>query len=386
MKIAVLAGFDLSLVNFRGPLLRAMIEAGHEVIGLAPAQTPDVPDRLRRIGARFIAVELSRTGLNPMADLRYRRDLEAILRREKPDLVLAYTIKAVVHGVVAAHNAGVPRIHALITGLGTAFSTVGLKGRFLRFCATRLYRQAFKHCDRVFVQNQETADFFLAKNCGRPERFVLVAGSGVDLTHYSRCALPVAGKPVFLMLSRLLKDKGVADFVEAARQLKREGVDARFIVAGAAELPPAGIPSDQLETWKVEGTVEFLPHQDDVRPLLKACTAYVLPSFYMEGVPRSLLEALATGRALVTTDSVGCRDTIRGDASDGGKQVAPGVRSRANGLLIPPRQASALAAALRALAVDRGMAERMGQAGRALAEEVFDVNKVNRQMMEAMGL
>ena len=226
-----------------------MIAAGHDVVACAPAETPDVGDELAEMGARFVAVALNRAGLNPLADLRYRRLLRDIILQERPDVVLAYTIKPIVHGLPVAKRAGVRHCYALVTGLGAAFSTGGVKGLVLRLVAATLYRRAMRSCDLVMVQNRDIAERFAAMGITTNQsKVIVVAGSGIDTTQFSAEAMPV-GPPVFLMLARMLHDKGVNEFVAAARIVRREIPAAKFLLVGDTDPNPAAIALEQLQQW-----------------------------------------------------------------------------------------------------------------------------------------
>ena len=378
----LIAGYDASLVNFRGPLLQAMVAAGHEVLAAAPAETAGLPARLAAMGVRFVPVpSLQRAGTNPLAEWRTRRELTAMLRQERPDTVLAYTIKPIVHGLPAAAAAGVPHRFALVTGLGTAFHTSGWRGTLLRTVASRLYRQALQVAEAAFFQNEEGRDVFRRHGILNPAtRTILVAGSGVDTAHYTAAPADFS-RPVFLMLARLLRDKGVAEFVAAARICRATIPAARFLLVGPRDPNPAAVPTHLLQEWQAEGIVEFGDAVTDVRPLLAACTVYVLPSYH-EGMPRSVIEAMATGRPVITTDTIGCRETVLA----AGPADTDRVRWGENGVLVPVRDAQALAAAMRRLATDSNALRAMGQKARIIAEQQFDVRKINDVMLRAMDL
>jgi glycosyltransferase involved in cell wall biosynthesis len=378
--VLVLGGYDRSLLNFRGPLLRAMVQAGHTVVGAAPAETSGVPDKLAGMGVRFVPVALARAGLDPLADVMTLFRLKAHFQRERPDVVLSYTIKPAIYGSLAARWVRVSRIYALITGLGAAFYTPGLKGRLLRFMAVAMYRVALSRCTKVLVQNREIADLFIREGIVLAGRVVVVSGSGVDTKYFSLCPGP-KGPPVFLLLARMLRDKGVEEYVSAAGLIKKQLFQARFLLVGDTDPNPAAISRDQLDEWNRDGVVEYRPGVSDVRPLLAACSVYVLPSYH-EGMPRSVLEAMATGRPVITTDTIGCRETV----ISGGPPDSEGIRTGDNGLLVPVRSVAPLAAAMLRLASDACLREKMGRRGREIAEQKFDVRKINDQMLRAMEL
>lgn len=350
------------------------------VVGAAPAETPDVPKALSEMGVRFVPVTLARAGLNPVADAFSLLRLMTLIQRERPDIVLSYTIKPVIYGSLAAGWAGVPRIYALITGLGVAFYTGGVKGQLLRFIAVKLYRLALARCAKVLVQNQEIADLFTREGIVPSDKLVVVPGSGVDTARFAFCPQPL-GPPVFLLLARMLRDKGVVEYVAAARLVKKQIPQARFLLVGDTDPNPTAIPAKQLNQWNQEGVVEYRSALVDVRPLLSECSAYVLPSYH-EGMPRSVLEAMAIGRPVITTDTIGCRNLV----FDASLPDADGVKWGSNGALVPVRDARSIASAMLKLAQNSILAKIMGQQGRLLAENLFDTNQVNAQMMREMGI
>lgn len=373
MKTFIVASLASSLRNFRGPLIVAMRAAGHEVHAAAPRLQRDTEtlDWLTGQGVICHDVPLSRAGLNPLADLRAMLALRQLMRRIEPDVFLGYTAKPVIWGLLAARLAGVPQRVALITGLGYAFtdSVGGLRG-FMRLVLSRLYRTALRRATLIFFQNpDDRADFQRMGLVPSDVPVRLVAGSGIDLNHFPMQPLP-PGPVRFLLIARLLEDKGIREYVAAARLLRAEWPEAEFHLVGGTDPNPAGIPEAEVSAWHAAGDVIWHGQKRDVRPLLAAAHVYVLPS-YREGTPRTVLEAMATGRAVITTDAPGCRQT-----------VAKGE----TGYLVPVRDTQALAAAMTRFLQDAALIARFGAAGRARAEAVFDVNRVNAQILQAMGL
>lgn len=370
MKIALFGGYAPSLINFRGPLIRAMLQQGHDVVTMAPPHSPSPGPELEAMGASYREVPLNRRGLNPLNDLASLFSLKRILKEIKPDALLSYTIKPVVYGSLAARLAGVPRSYSMITGLGYAFvEDRGLRRRVLFNLVRGLYAAGLRSNEAVLFQNPDDFEFF--RRLGvipSSMRTAITNGSGVDLDHYA-FSEPPEGPPVFLCLSRLIRSKGVGLFAEAAMRLRKRHPEAIFRIAGAMEDGADGISAEEIRDWKRDGAVEILDPVDDVRPLLAGCTTYVLPTYYREGVPRSILEALSTGRAIITTDAPGCRLTVTPD----------------NGRLVPPKDVDALEAAMEEIITRPEQARPMGHASRKLAEEVFDVNRVNQVILETMG-
>jgi glycosyltransferase involved in cell wall biosynthesis len=368
-KVLLLGSYGPSLTNFRGPLIAAMVERGHEVFAAAPAIDPDLAAKLVALGATPVPVVLGRTSLNPVATWRSGRELRALVRRIAPHVMIAYTIKPVVLGAIAARAAGVRCFAAMITGLGYAFlGGLNPKRLAIRLVAMLMYRRALAASQLVIFQNEDDrSDFLRLRLLPRDKPTVVVNGSGVDLDHFEPAPLPPATS--FLMIARYLRDKGIREYGAAAARLKAEFPEVRVRLAGWLDEAPDGIGRAELDSI-VAGGVEDLGLLADVRPALAEASVYVLPS-YREGTPRTVLEAMAMGRAVITTDAPGCRGTV----ADG-----------ANGLLVPVADPDALYAAMRRFVVEPALARSMGEASLRIVREKFDVNQVNAAILEATGL
>lgn len=370
MKVVIIGNSMAMLTNFRGPLLQALVARGHAVTACVPDRGAAGAALLRQWGVALRRVPMSQAGLNPLRELITLRALRRLLLDLQPDAVLSYTIKPVIWGSLAAKRIGVPGVYSLISGLGYAFlESTSLKQRLVHGAACWLYRRALPGTDGVMFQNRDDERLFRQlRLLPHSVPSTVINGSGVDLEHFAPRPLPEL--PVFLLMARLIADKGVREYQRAALQVKSTVPQARFLLAGGLDQNPSAITQAELNDWQAQGGIEYLGRLDDVRPALAACSVYVLPS-YREGTPRSTLEALATGRAVVTTDVPGCRETV----TDG-----------VNGLLIPPRNVPALAAAMLSLAQDAAARQRMGATSLQLAREKYDVHKVNQVILETMGL
>lgn len=371
MKFLLIAGYSESLTNFRGPLIDALIASGQEVHAAAPelCEHPEVAAKLLAKGVRIHSVSMDRTGMNPWHDLQTLLSLYRLMRQIRPDRVLGYTIKPVIYGSLAAWLARVPERYALVTGLGYAFAGESGQRTLLRRIATRLYQVALHFTQRVFFQNPDDRDLFVQRGIlSTADKTVVVNGSGIDIKVFS--PMPLPAQPAFLLIARLLGDKGVREYVTAARLVHQQFPQCKFRLAGWIDDAPDAIAQAELDSWIQDGVIEFLGRLKDVRPAIADSTVYVLPS-YREGTPRTVLEAMAMARAVITTDAPGCRET-----------VVPGV----NGLLVPIKSAEALAQAMLDLLRDRQQVEAMGQQGRRIAEQKYDVQKVNQQMLTTMGI
>ena len=370
-RVALVASHAPSLLLFRRSLIEAIIAKGHQVQALAPDLSPALAADLAAIGAEAISYPLSRTGLNPLADLASLRHLTDMFRENRPDVVMGYTPKPSIYASLAARRAGVPHIVPMVTGLGYAYlEGGGFKSRIIRAITSTLYARAFAVSHGAVFHNKDDRAVLQAAGC-LPSGLTssVVNGSGVDLDHFAAQPLPPLGDgATFLMIARLVGYKGIAEYVEAATQLKRQAPTARFLLAGPQESGPAGHPVAKLR--EPTSPVEYLGPVDDVRPLFARCHIYVLPS-YGEGMPRTVLEALASARPVITSDARGCRET---------------VVTGENGVLVPPRNAQALAAAMAEMLKRPDRLTAMAAASRRIAERKFDVASVNGAMLEAMGL
>lgn len=373
MRVLVIGNDPHYLTNMRAPLLSALVARGHEVHAATPGLEGEYLRRAEALGVRGHPYPLERQGTDPLADVRTVASLARLVRRIGPDVVFTYTIKPLLYGSLAAAIGRVPRRVAMITGLGTAFAADrrGLRQRAVHVAAREMYRQALRAQHVVFFQNPDDEATFRRLGLLRPGADVRrVNGSGVDLERFP-ASPPPSGPPVFTLVARLHRQKGIREFAAAAARVRAEAPTARFVLVGPTEDHPDAVRRDELDRWIADGVLEVRGFVDDVRGLLRETSVYVLPSYYPEGTPRSTLEALATGRAVVTTDAPGCRETV--------------VEGE-NGFLVPVRDADALAAALLRFVRDPDLVPRMGAASRHLAERRFDAREVTRALIDAMGL
>ena len=384
-RIVIIGGTPRSLVNFRGPLLKTMAMNGHDVHAIASGKDELVAARLNDWGVTYHPIRLSRAGLNPLRDLHTVVALIRQLRTIRPHIVLSYTIKPVIYGGLAASIAGIPSIYSWITGLGYSFIETGtLRKRIIGGLACALYRLSLRFSNRVFFQNHDDSSLFLDRRLVRPAQVVVVNGSGVDLHYFSPSPLPEDA--VFLLIGRLLIDKGIREYIKAAMSVKGRYPHARFQLAGALDSNPASISPTELASIQSDGIIEYLGYLPDVRPALAGCRIYVLPS-YREGTPRTVLEAMASGRPIITTDAPGCRETVL-LTEIGKKQQRDGlgVMECENGFLIRPRDSRALAEAMISFLARPDIARPLARSSREIAENKYDVNMINELLLQNMSL
>lgn len=368
-KVIVIGGFAESLLNFRGPLLQAMGERGNGVVGCAPNGSPAVRRGLAEIKIQYRDVYLHRSSLNVWRDLKTVLSLIKVMREVRPDIVLSYTIKPVIYGTLAAFWCGVPNIFAMITGLGYAFGCQKTRQRMIGALAGVLYKLAARRNHKLFFQNPDDRNYFIQKRIiPRAQKAIVLNGSGVDLKRFAPTPFPRTVN--FLMIARFLREKGIYEFVEAARQLRKRHPKVRFSLVGWIDEGPSAISAADLQGWVKEGALKYLGKMRDVRPAISDCSVYVLPS-YREGTPRTVLEAMAMGRPIITTDAPGCRETV--------------IEGR-NGFLVPVKDGRALVAAMEKMILSPRLIERMGKEGRRIAVEKYDVDKVNQVILREMGL
>lgn len=374
-KFLMIAGFAESVVNFRWDLICAVQAKGLEVHIAAPEILQDAPTREKLQAQGFILhnVPMQRTGTNPVEDFKTLLALRQLMQQIKPDYVLAYTIKPVIYGMLAAKSAGVPHRIALITGLGYAFqdSDSSTAKNWIRRITRGLYKQALTATEVTFFQNDDDQKLFSDLGITSPgQRTIVVNGSGVNTEKFSPQPLPEGEETHFLLIGRLLKDKGVREYVEAARKVKQKYPHVVFNMVGFIDINPSAITQAELDQWVSEGTVKFWGKLSDVRPALNACHIFVLPS-YREGTPRTVLEAMATGRAIITTDAPGCRQTV-----DEGY----------NGFLVPVQSSEKLAEAMERFITQPDLIESMRQASLEIVKTKYDVNIINDFMLRNMNI
>jgi glycosyltransferase involved in cell wall biosynthesis len=348
-------------LSHRLPLALAARDAGYDV-HVATMDGPSVP-RILSLGFQHHVIPMSRSGRNPIREFRSLLAFRRLFLDLRPTIVHAVTIKPLLYGGIAARLARVPAFIGAVSGLGFVFTSGNAAHNLVRWAATQLYRLALGHPrSRVIFQNDGDRDTLQRAGAVRPGQVVMIRGSGVDLNEFMTVPEP-DGAPVALMVSRVLNDKGVNEFVEAARLTHGHPSGLRWVLAGSPDPGnPASVSAETFESWKREGVVECLGERTDIAELYQQSHIAVLPS-YREGLPKSLVEAAACGRAVVTTDVPGCRDAIE-----------PGV----TGVLVPAKDAVALAQAVVQLAEDAGLRQQMGQAGRRLAEQAFDIRLIQQ--------
>jgi len=369
-RILIVANTSWHVLNFRMPLIKELQAHGVTVTAAAPLD--ECSKSLEAQGVHHIELPIGRKTLNPLSDLLLTIRLYRLYHRERPDVVFHNTIKPVIYGSMAAHWAGVGRVLNMIPGLGYVFSGNQLSQRLLRPLVKQMYRHAMRNTDAVLFQNPDDRDYFVKSGLVKAGKSQVTYGSGVDLDHFYYVDHTPSNHCTFLLLGRMLWDKGVGEYVEAARRVRKRHPSTRFLLLGIIDPDnPSFIPEHVINEWNKNGDIEFLASTADVRGILEKADVVVLPSYYREGVPKSLLEAAAMGKPVITTDMPGCREAVVNNLT---------------GLLIPARNVDALTEAMSALAADPARRLGMGREGRKLASERFDVKRVNQEILVAMGI
>jgi len=369
MKIAILCCYAPAVQAFLRETVRELQERGHRVTVLAP-QDDKAFEKLEAQGVVCYPVALDRGGTNPLSDLAGGRDVAQKLRQIRPDTVLCFQAKAVAYGLPAARRAGVARRFAMITGIGSVLANPpqGFKARLMRLVLKTLYRRALRLAAAVFFENRDNASLFQRWRLVKEKQIRLLPGIGVDLHEFAFAPMPERCN--FLFIGRYNRDKGLPEFLRAARDLRGEGMDARFWVIGGYDINPTALTQADIAPYAEDESVEFLGPQPDVRPFLAGCCAFVLPSHH-EGTPKVILEAMATGRPIITTHAPGCRERVwEGE----------------NGFLVPIGDVQALKDACRKLYENPALAARMGVRGREICAEKFDVARVTALILKEVAV
>lgn len=376
-KIIFVSRCAWTLYNFRVGLIKAVKAQGYTVLGGGSGGDGYEP-KIEALGISFNHLPISFKPINPLADLCLIWTLYRWYRREQPDVVHHFTIKPVIYGSIAARMAGIRRIVNTVTGLGFAFTTESAS--WLRYIVRWLYRFSLQKADFTFFQNRDDQQLFIKESFIMSDKTDLLPGSGVDILHFQPVEYSrndrVENQLTFLMIARLLWEKGIGEFVEAARLVAARYPRQQIQLLGKRDTRNPGVVSQEdLDRWQAERIVTWLGEAEDIRPAIARADVVVLPSYYREGIPRSLLEAAAMGKPVITTDAVGCREAVDHEET---------------GLLVPVKDAGALAQAMIRMIEDSDMRERMGKAGRKKIELEFDerivIDKVIRVYNESTEL
>lgn len=364
--VAVLSSHTPSLFWFRMEMMKEFLQRGWRVFAIGNESETDWAAQFHAEGIEYQQIQVQRNGINPFHDLKTLSSIKKLLRSIRPDKVFCFQAKTIIYGTIAANALDITDVYPLIAGVGSAFLSDSLKARLVRTALTTEYRYSMRKCPAVFFQNEDDERLFRRYHIITKQKTVRLHGSGVNLERFQ--VMPLPDKPAFLCISRLIRDKGVMEYLEACRMLKQSHPEVRCMLVGPYDSNPSAIKPEELAPYVESGVVEYFGEQKDVRPYLAQASVFVLPS-YREGTPKTNLEAMACGRAVITTDAPGCRETVR----DG-----------VNGLLVLVRDSKAVYQAMNRLVENPEMLVHMGRQGRKQAEEIFNVRFVNEKICETM--
>lgn len=366
MKIAVLSSHTPSLFWFRMDMMQSFRKAGYDVVAIGNEPLDAWKEKFSVEGIKYRQIAVERNGTNPLKDLKTLSSIKAILKEEMPDKIFCYQAKTVIYGSIAAHQIGIKDIYSLIAGLGSVFLGTGLKNKLVQTILSIEYKLALKYCKNVFFQNHDDSSVFVNRKIVTKEKIAYINGSGVNTEKFVPTALP--GTPAFLFIGRLIRDKGIAEYLEACRQVKEAFPNIRCLLVGPYDTNPTALKPEELQNYIDNGVIEYFGEQSDVRTFIEQCSIYVLPSYH-EGTPKTVLEAMACGRAIITTDAPGCRET---------------VEDNVNGYLVPIRDTETLVEKMKFLIQNYNSVCEMGKKSRKIAVNRFDVNIVNNQIKKVM--
>lgn len=366
MRILVVSPKNKTVFNFRGDLIKDMIANGNEVYVTGPNR--DFIEDVQALGIKeFIEVPLVKDNTSISGDLTYLNKLRQVMKQVRPEMVFAYTIKPVIYGSIAARFCGIKKIYPMVTGLGRVYASESVKTKAVRLITKTLYQVAFSGCGKVIFQNMDDVREFVDGHYLSKKKCVVVNGSGVNMKRFYRSEIPE--KPVFLMVSRIIREKGILDFAVAAREVKKLVPEARFIVLGGFDNSIGALKAEDIQEYLDDGSIELPGEVKDPVSFYSQASVFVLPSYYREGLPRTILEGMSCGRPIITTDWTGCREPIE----DG-----------VNGFLVPIKNPKILAEKMYKLATDRELLLKMADAAYETCRKKYAVEIVNRQMRDVM--
>jgi glycosyltransferase involved in cell wall biosynthesis len=368
MKVIIIGTLPSSLINFRGQFINELSRPGHDVVAMASGASLSEKANIESMQVRYIDYNVERSGVNIIKDLKTFFELRRTFEKEKPDIIIAYTIKPIIWGGIAARVSGIKNFYGLVTGLGFVFQKNSILKSILMKIVKVLYRTSLKQTKGIIFQNKDNMHVFIENKLVDSKLCSLVNGSGVDLTHFSKSELTKEFS--FLLIARLLGDKGIREYAKAAAFIKAKYPNTTFNLVGPKDPSPDGISLAEVTAWHDKGDIKYHGGTEDVRPYIEKSNVFVLPSYH-EGMPRTVLEAMAMGRPILTTNVPGCKET---------------VVNGENGWLVEKANVEQLAEKMIWFIENQGEWQRMGDISHQMAIEKFDVNKVNQELLKIMGL
>lgn len=368
MKILVLSSHTPSLFWFRMEMMQTFRELGHTVVAAAQESELQWSSRFAAYGIEYRQIYVERNGINPLNDFRTLKEIKILLKTEQPDRIFIYQAKTIIYGAMAASASNITEVYALVAGLGSVFRGDGLKSKIIAKIMELQYRMAFSRSQKVIFQNDDDRDVLLSKKILNPNQVEKINGSGVNLDLFKPVSLP--DETAFLFIGRLIRDKGLMEYLEACRVIKQKYPDVECLLVGPFDSNPSALKKEELDIYIQDGVIDYFGEQEDVKPYIARCSTFVLPSYH-EGTPKTVLEAMAMGRAIITSDAPGCRETV----VDG-----------ENGFLVETKNIEALVDRMEHLILHPELNKMMGEFGLKMVQEKFDVKKVNAEIVRILNL
>lgn len=368
MKIAVLSSHTTSLFWFRMDMMKEFVKSGNTVIALGSDNEYDWNNKFQKYNINYRQLYVERNGVNPLKDLKTFGELYKFMKKEKPDKVFAYQAKTVVYGSIAARLNGITEVYPLIAGLGSIFRGNGFKNKIVKTIMKIEYWVACKCSKKVFFQNNDDKNEFIHNGLIKDNKTFIINGSGVNIEKFKPAPLPK--ETAFLFIGRLIKDKGIIEYLEACKEVKMKHPNIRCLLVGPYDSNPSALKQEELKPYIDSRIIDYYGEQSDVRPFIAQCSTFVLPSYH-EGTPKAVLEAMAMGRPIITSNAPGCRET-----------VADGV----NGYLVEVKDIKGLINKMEYFISNTEISQVMGNVSLKIAKQKYDVKIVNQAIMKTMGL
>lgn len=368
MKIAVLSSHTNSLFWFRMDMMKNFIKNGHSVVALGQESELIWKSKFEKNGIQYKQLFVERNGINPINDLKTFSELNHFMKAEKPDKIFAYQAKTIIYGSVAAKLNGIREVYPMVAGLGSIFRGTGFKNNIVKTIMKVQYWTASKCSVKVFFQNNDDKNEFIKYKLIKDSKTVIINGSGVNLEKFK--PTPIPKDPAFLFIGRLIKDKGIMEYLKACTEVKNKYPQIRCLLVGPYDSNPSALKAEELKPYIDDGIIEYFGEQSDVRPFLNQCSTYVLPSYH-EGTPKTVLEAMATGRAIITSNAPGCRETV----TDG-----------VNGFLVNVKDIEELIEKMEYLICNPNINQEMAASSLKKVKEKYDVKIINQTIMRTMKL
>jgi len=368
MKIAVISSHTKSLFWFRMDMMKDFLKSGYSVIALGPEPENDWKSKFKEYNIEYRQIYVDRNGVNPIKDLKTYKDLYQFMKSEKPDKVFAYQAKTVIYSSIAAKLNGITEVYPLIAGLGSIFRGTSFKSKMVKKIMKLEYKVACKCSKKVIFQNADDRNEFIHNGLIKENKTVIINGSGVNIEKFKPALFPK--EPAFLFIGRLIKDKGIFEYLEACKEIKKRYPKVRCLLVGPYDSNPSALKPEELKPYIDDEIVEYFGEQNDVRPFISQCSTYVLPSYH-EGTPKTVLEAMAMGRPIITSDAPGCKET-----------VINGV----NGYLVKTKDIKGLVEKMEFFINNPDASKKMGRESLKIVKEKYDVKIINKCIMEVMEL